>query len=186
MIKRPPTITVPAILLLIFEVFALFGIISNLAMTLAPQAAGSPFATSAALLQQSPEYMLYTKIAMPIIAVLAIVGIAAALGLFRGREWSRKAGIFLAVTKLLTTSFGTWMTIKYVHPLMEQMTASMATKGTNPAVMQPAMKFAMMAGAIVGSVFWLAVTVTIIILLTRKSAVAFCRGYVPGQPPAFD
>lgn len=186
MLKRPPTVTVPAILLLIFEVFALFGVISNIAMSAAPQAAGSPFAASAALLKESPEYALYSKIAMPVIALLAIVGIATALGLFKGREWSRKTGIGLALAKIVTTASGTWATIKYVHPLMEKMTATMMAKGGDPAVMQSTMKVAMFASAIIGTLFWVAVAVAMIVLLTRKSAVVFCRGYVPGQPPEFD
>ena len=186
MLKRPPTVTVPAILLLIFEVFALFGVVSNLAMSAVPQGEGSPFATSAALLNESPEYALYSKIATPVVAVLAIAGIATALGLFKGREWSRKAGIGLAVAKLLTTTAGTWMTITYVHPLMEKMTATMMTKGGDPAIMQSTMKIAMLVGAVGGALFWLAVAIAMIILLTRKSAVVFCRGYVPGEPMMTD
>ena len=182
MLKRPPTVTVPAILLLIFEVFALFGVVSNLAMSAVPQGEGSPFAASAALLKESPEYALYSKIATPVVAVLAIAGIATALGLFKGREWSRKAGIGLAVAKLLTTTAGT----TYVHPLMEKMTATMMTKGGDPAIMQSTMKIAMLVGAVGGALFWLAVAIAMIILLTRKSAVVFCRGYVPGEPMMTD
>lgn len=181
--KRPPTVTIPAILFLIFEILALLGVITNgLTMMLASKPDGVLMANPAvAAMNASPEFLLYSKIMVPITLVLAALGIAVGIGLFKGKELARTTGIKLAVLKIVTVLVGTWMTLTYLNPQIAKTMAAMG--GQSQAMMQSTMQAAMLAGAIGGALFGIAVGVAFIILLTRASAVAFCRGEAVNSSP---
>jgi hypothetical protein len=191
MSKRPPTLTVPAILFLIFELFALFGVISSgVMMMVSDKMTGAMANPALAAMNDSPVYALYMKIMLPVSLILGSLGIAVAIGLFKGKELARKGGIWLSLFKIVNGVIGGWMTLAYVSPAMEKyMAATMAKagQGQDTAMLQSTMKIASMVGAIGGLLFAIAVSVTLIILLTRPSAKAWClRDQLPpATPPPF-
>jgi hypothetical protein len=191
MSKRPPTLTVPAILFLIFEIFALFGVLSSGVMMMVSAKLPGELANPAlAAMNDSPVYALYMKIMLPVSLIVGSLGIAVAIGLFKGKELARKGGIWLSLFKVVSTTIATWMTVVYVNPAMEKyMAATMAKagQGQDTAMIQSTMKIASLVGAIGGTLFWLALSVAMIILLTRPSAKAWClRDQLPpATPPPF-
>jgi hypothetical protein len=173
---------------LIFEIFALFGVLSSGVMMMVSSKMTGPMTNPAlAAMNDSPVYALYMKIMLPVSLIVGSLGIAVAIALFKGREWARKGGIWLSLFKILSTAAGTWMTLAYVTPAMEKyMAATMAKAGQSQetAMIQSTMKIASMVGAIGGTLFWVAVSVTMIILLTRPSAKVWClRDQLPPATP---
>lgn len=184
--ERPDLLSASAILFLIFGVISVFGVLSSGFMFLAgastPGLAENPAIVA---MKEVPEYALMMKMMILPTLVAAVIGIMVGLGQLKGREWARKGGIALALWNILSTGLGTWATLKYVSPRMEasvqSVLATLPNKGGEmpPEALVGMMRASMNAGAISGSLFWVGCSVALIILLTRPSVVAFCKGPAP-------
>jgi tetrahydromethanopterin S-methyltransferase subunit B len=75
------------------------------------------------------------------------------------------------------------MTITYLNPAVQKMLASIQPHGQTDQAMQATMTVAMSAGAIGGALFGVAIAGVFIVLLTRRSARAFCTGQVIESVP---
>lgn len=182
---RPPTVTVPAILFFILEAFAVVGALSNLvSVSLIAPVSLKVSNPGMVALSASPEFALYTKIVTPILILLAIGGLVTGFGLLRGREGARKAGIGLAAMKAAIAIVGSWMTLTYLGPVMEKFMAVDADKAPGMAAMNSVIKVTTIASAVGSAIFGIAIAGVFIVLLTRRSAKAFCTGqFIESVPP---
>lgn len=175
-------------MLFIFEAFAIFGAMSNfISMSLIQPGEAAITNPALAAMNASPEFAFYTKLMAPVTLLLAVIGIITGLGLLKGREGARKAGIALGSIKVIIAIVGGWMTATYLGPAMEKIMLTMAgskATGEAEAMVQSTMKIAMTASAVGGAVFAVGLAVTMIVLLTRPSAKAFCSGqFIEPSPP---
>lgn len=175
-------------MLFIFEAFAIFGAMSNfISMSLIQPGEAAITNPALAAMNASPEFALYTKLMAPVTLLLAVIGIITGLGLLKGREGARKAGIALGSIKVIIAIVGGWMTATYLGKAAEKMFASAGTHpitGPIDVTVPSGVKAVLTASAVGGAVFAVGLAVTMIVLLTRPSAKAFCSGqFIEPSPP---
>ena len=164
-VKRPASVTVIAVLQIIFQSLALLGVLVGIA-----QLTGVwPQDEQAEMMYDDSLFRGWAIVSLPIGAIVATLWIVTCVGLLRMRSWARPTAIGLVVFGMVMQVVGAIMQI-YIFkagPLAELIEGS-------PQLVQLAMSMAFVV-VIVGAVLGLGYGVLLLILLNRKVVVEAFR-----------
>ena len=171
---RPPSLGICGIVMIIFGTMALMNLVTagvGQGMSAMPQANDNPLATA---VQQSADFRFYKKMLLVPTLLTGILGVAAGIGVLKGREWARKAGLLWSVLYLAVGMAGSWASIACMRPVV----ATLPLPPSMTPEMFEAMRHSMMTSSLIAAgfttVFFLAAAIVMIVLLTRPAVVAFC------------
>lgn len=172
---RPVSLTVFAILNLAFGVMGLLGIISTVVMLSSPAFAGNP---ALKVMHDSPAYMTWLKITVPVGVVSSLALMAAGVGLWLVKSWGRVLSIIHAIFSIVMGVAG--MVVNYLflmRPLLES-----AQRQHGP---EAAGAIGGAIGATFGGCFGMIYPIVLLIFLTRPNLVAAFRpaAVPPAVPP---
>jgi hypothetical protein len=180
--KRPITILLPAIALFIAEAMGLAGGLMQLATAKLSSPALEAANPALKMMRDNPDIASFQQTMAPISIVVALVGIVVALLLLKGATWSRIAAMALVIVHALLALIGTWFAVTKVIPA----TLKAVTEMPEPkASMGDIVAISMKVGAWSGAIFWIAICILLLVMLSRTSAKAWCSPRSPlAAPPA--
>jgi len=126
--NRPPAVTVFAVINIIFGAIGVCGgvmYVAGTAMQLSGEMSPETQSPFIAELDRGPVFQAYTYFSMVLGLVLSVALIAAAVGMFRGREWGRKLSIYYSYTQFVLVPIGLLVTALYLPGMVQQITAEM-------------------------------------------------------------
>src|SRR5262249_24878851 len=96
---RPASVTVFGILNIVFAGFGVVGmLVGTIMLFAAPGAAQNPVTK---LMQDSPAYVTWAKLSLPLALLACAASLAAGIGLLLLKEWARKLAIGYAICAIV-------------------------------------------------------------------------------------
>jgi hypothetical protein len=190
--KRPGIVMVAALLLLIFGFYGLIQgafSLANLALGEVLPNPGGQDNMVVFLAKEEPSYPLAEGSSAVVRLLLAVAGIVAGIGAIKLRPGARKLGMAVAVGNLLLVLvYSAYFVIFLLPPtnrfFEQQIKAAVAPQGAPPPEFGAFLKFLVGGAIIFGSLFSMALWLTVFFLLrSQKSRDAFA-GTLAAEPPA--
>ena len=173
-----------AMVLILFGMMALMNMVTSGALpeSMATLVGKTDDPLSAGM-RHSEAYQQFNR-AMIVPTLLAgILGIGAGIGLLQGRERARKAGIAWAVIYLIMGFAAAGVNVVCARSVIDKMELPPAVKPEMEEALRTALMNSVLVGAVFTTVFVVALAVLMVVLLTRRDAVAFCTLKPFGAPP---
>lgn len=179
--ERPPLLSLAGMILILFGAMALMNLVTTELVHQGTQTVvGEVKNPLAEALKLSQGYQVFQKVLLLPKFLVGVFGILIGIGVIKGRETARKAALAWAVAYLALGLTETWTNVSYTREAAASMTL--------PATMQPdqieAARQGLINSSLIGAVFSLgfviALAVALILVLTRRESVAFCR-WTPAQ-----
>ncbi len=169
--------------MIIFGAFGLLGVISSVAMlSVVSQMKGVSNNPGFALMQ-TPQYAMFMKAMILPTLVVGGLGIAAGIGLFKGREWARKGGLVWAVLSLVTKLASLWFSYSNMAVMTSKMGSTPGMKPEQAAMVQSITSAVVPFTLALSAVFAVALPVLLLVLLTRPKVVGYCKRTLSDGPP---
>ena len=171
---RPPTLGICGIIMILFGTMPLMNLITagmGQGMTSLPAASANPVTVA---MQDSVGLKTFHKLLIAPIFLTGVLGVVAGIGVLKGNNGARKAGILWAVLYLVIGLVENGATVHYVQQIVTRMPMPSSVE---PAFAEVARRQVMMSSFINAgftTVFFLALAVAMIVLLTRPAVVKFC------------
>lgn len=179
--ERPPLLSLAGMILILFGTMALMNLVTTEFVAQGTQTVvGEVKNPLAEALKLSQGYQLFQKALLAPKFLIGIFGVLFGVGVIKGRDAARKGALVWAAVYLALGLAETWANVSYTREAVASMTL--------PATMQldqaEAAKHGLINSSLVGAVFSLgfviALAVALILVLTRRESVAFCR-WTPAQ-----
>jgi hypothetical protein len=157
--NRPAPVTVFAVLCMVFGAIGLLGLAFSAVVLFLVDLPEDPIN---AAMRNSPAYMTYLKISIPIQFAASVFLFVCGVGLLRLREWARKAAVGYAIFGLASALVNLGLSLAVVYwPALRQMSGS---RGSDQAVL-----FGTIIGSIFGLLLALAFPILLLVVMTRPS-----------------
>jgi len=171
--QRPTAVTVFGILNILFAVFGIFGVLASLALFAAAGASSNNPVIQ--LINDSPAYAAWMKIAIVLGVVVSAALLAAGIGLLRLKPWARIVSIIYAIYSLVMVPVSAVVNYFYlIQPMLAQ-----AHQKQGP---EAAGAIGGAIGGTFGSCFGLIYPILLLIFMFRANVVAAFQP-APGNPP---
>ncbi len=182
---RPKSLSVAAILMLVYGAMGLMGALQSLLVstgTLTPPG-GSTSPMGAVL--RSPEYRETVRILIIPMLVGGGLALSSGIGALRGRQWGRRLGLCWGVWALIVGPVGAWVTFSRIVPILAASPAPPHMTAQQAMIFHQVMQVIIIGVSSLGVLLGLAIAITVMILLTRPQVVLFCKGISQpaGTPP---
>ena len=169
--------------MIIFGAFGLLGVISSFAvLAMVSQIKGATNNPGFAVMQ-TPQYAMFMKAMIVPTLAAAVLGIAAGIGLLKGREWARKGGLVWAVLTLITKLAGVWFSYSNMAMMTSKMASTPGMKPEQAAMVQGITAAIVPVTLALSALFAVALPVLLLVLLTRPRVVGYCKRTLPDAPP---
>ncbi|MDB6075509.1 MAG: hypothetical protein JWO89_3149 [Verrucomicrobiaceae bacterium] len=171
---RPPTLGICGIIMILFGTMALMNLITaGMGQGIASQPAVSTNPVTVAM-QDSVGLKMFHKLLIVPIFLTGVLGVVAGIGVLKGRNGARKAGILWAILYLVIGLAENGATIHYLRQIVATMPMPPTVKPDMVEVARSQIMISSFINAGFTTVFFLALAVAMIVLLTRPAVVKFC------------
>ncbi len=179
--ERPPLLSLAGMILILFGAMALMNLVTTeLAGQGTQTVVGEVKNPLTEALGRSQGYQWFQKVLLAPKFLIGVFGVLTGIGVVRGREFARKGALLWALAYLVLGFTETCANVSYTREAVAAITL--------PPTMQPAQveaaKQGLINSSLIGAVFSLgfvlALAVALILVLTRRENVAFCR-WTPAQ-----
>lgn len=171
---RPSLLGICGIIMIIFGTMALMNLVTagmGQGMTSLPQASENPLTVA---MRDSEGLKMFQMLLRAPILLGGILGVLAGIGVLRGNNGARLAGIFWAVLYLLIGVADNAATLYYVRQAIDHITMPPAVKPDMIETVKNQLMVSSQINAGFTSVFFVALAVAMIVMLTRPEVVKFC------------
>ncbi len=171
---RPPSLGICGIIMIIFGALALMNLVTSgmgQGVLNQPQATTNPVATG---MQQSQGLAQFKKMLLAPIFLTGVLGVVAGFGVLKGRNEARKAGILWAVLYFLIGVAENGAVLHFMRQVVATMPMPPAVKPEMVETVRSQLLISSQINAAFTTVFFLALAVAVIVLLTRPAVVKFC------------
>jgi len=172
-----------AMVLILFGMMALMNLVTSEAvpesMATLVGRTDNPLSTG---MQHSEAYQRFKKAMLVPTLLAGMLGIGAGIGLLQGREGARKAGIAWASIYLIMGFAAAGVNIVCARSVIDKMELPPAVKPEMEEALRTALMNSVLVSAVFTTVFVLALAVLMVVMLTRRDAVAFCTMKPFGAP----
>jgi len=171
---RPPSLGICGIIMILFGTMALMNLITagmGQGMTSLPAASANPVTVA---MRESEGLKTFRKLLMAPILLTGVLGVVAGIGVLKGSNGARKAGILWAVLYLLIGLVENGSTIHYLRQIVATMPMPPTVKPEMVETVRSQLMISSLINAGFTTVFFLALAVAMIVLLTRPAVVKFC------------
>jgi hypothetical protein len=172
--ERPTAVTVLGILNIVFAVLGVFGMLATLAMFSPTAGSNNP---ALKLMQESPRYLMWLKVTIPIGVLGCLALLASGIGLLRLKRWARTLSIGYAIYAIVFGIAGVVMNFIFLfRPLLEE-----AQRSQGP---EAAGAIGVALGGTVGGCVGLIFPIVLLAFMVRPKVVAAFRPVAPPAVPA--
>jgi hypothetical protein len=175
--QRPTSVTVFGVLNIVFAVLGIFSMLAMMAFfAMAGTSTNNPVIQ---LIQNNPAYASWMKLSLVLGVPVAVVLLAAGIGLLKLKPWARIVSIAYGIYAIVMVLAG--MVVNYIFLLRPMLQEAQQQQGP-----QAATAIGGAVGGTFGSCFGLIYPILLLIFMLRPNVVAAFRPPVPadGQPPA--